>query len=53
MCSIIVFLNKIYYTYCDLHTRIILNNYYKFTLDIAEIVIFNVFKLAEFKFIFK
>ena len=43
MCSIIVFLNfknKIYNTYHDLHTRIILNNVLKVTLDIVENVFF-------------
>ena len=38
MCSIIVFLiflNKIYNTYRDIHKRIILNNVLKFTLDNA------------------
>ena len=30
------FLNKIYNTYRDLHTRIILNNVLKVTLDIVE-----------------
>ena len=30
------FLNKIYNTYRDLHTRVILNNLLKVTLDIVE-----------------
>ena len=39
MCSIVFnfFLNKIYNTYRDLQTRIILNNVLKVTLDIVEI----------------
>ena len=37
MCSIVFyFFNKIYNTYRDLHTRVILNNVSKVTLDIAE-----------------
>ena len=40
MCSIIVFLNKMYNTYRDLHTRIVLNNVLKVTLDILENVFF-------------
>ena len=39
MCSIVFFLifkNKIYNTYYDLHTRIILNNVLKITIDIVE-----------------
>ena len=36
----LIFLNKIYNTYRDLHTRIILNNVLKVTLDIVEKVFF-------------
>ena len=38
MCSIVflIFKNKIYNTYRDLHTRLILNNALKVTLDIVE-----------------
>ena len=38
MCSIVflIFFNKIYDTYRDLHMRIILNNALKVTLDIVE-----------------
>ena len=38
MCSIVFnFLNNIFNTYLDVHTRIILNNVLKVTLDIVEI----------------
>ena len=43
MCSIFyffIFLNKIYNTYRDLQTRIILNNVLKATLDIVKNVFF-------------
>ena len=42
MCSIVFlnFLNKIYNTYRDLHTRIILNSVLKVTLDIVENLFF-------------
>ena len=33
-----MFLNKIYYTYRDLHTRIILNNVLKVYLDTVELL---------------
>ena len=42
MCSIIVFLNKIYNTYRDLHMRIILNNVLKLLL-IMQSIVENVF----------
>ena len=35
-CFVFIFLNKIYNTYSDPHTRIILNNVLKVTLDIVE-----------------
>ena len=44
MCSNIVFLNKIYNTYRDLHTRIILNDVLKLLLILQRIpVVQNVF----------
>ena len=40
-CFFLIFLNKIYNTYRDLHTRLILNNVLKVTLDIVENVFFS------------
>ena len=41
MCSIIVFFYKIYYTFRDLHTRVILSNILKVTLDVVETFFFT------------